>query len=402
MKAPVVGPAMSPVTSPAVSSAVTAELRSAADRHHPHLVWIATPDGCWVDLNEHWTVVTGRSIAQSLGIGWLECLAGNGRAQAEQQWRDALSARARAKFDVSIVRADGQEQLMVFTSDPVVSTQGELSGYVGCLEAKSELEVALRDSQAACRRAEAALQVRDQFLAVISHELRSPLSGIQSWAYVLERTLDGNAAPTMQRALTGIKTGVQQQVKLIDHLMDAAQVMSGRVTLQPEPLDPQSLFDEVLARLQSQLDEKRIEIRREIDPAAGKIEGDRVRTLQVIENLLANAIRFSEPGGAIIATVRLLGEEIRIGVTDFGKGIAPHRLPLLQDPDPQGASPTSADPSARGMSKPSRPWQPAGIGLKLALTRRLLELLRGRMTLTSEGEGKGAEFALYFPLLRSA
>ena len=121
----------------------------------------------------------------------------------------------------------------------------------------------------------------------------------------------------------------------------------------------------------------------------------------MIENLLANAIRFSEPGGTIIATVRLSGDEIRIGVTDFGKGIAPHRLPLLQDPDPQSEAPTSADASARGMSKPTRPWQPAGIGLKLALTRRLLELLGGRMTLTSEGEGKGAEFALYFPVLRT-
>ena len=391
-----------PVAHPVATPAVTAELRHAAARHHPHLVWIATPDGCWVDLNEHWAVLTGKSIAQSLGIGWLECLAGKGRARAEQQWRDAIAARAAAKFDVSIMRADGQEQQMVFTSNPVVSTQGELSGYVGCLEAKSELEAALRDSQAACRRAEAALQVRDQFLAVISHELRSPLSGIQSWAYVLERTIDGNAVPTMQRALAGIKTGVQQQVKLIDNLMDAAQVMSGRVTLQSEPLEPQLLFDEVLARLQPQLDEKRIEMRREIDPAGGKIAGDRVRILQVIENLLANAIRFSEPGGAIIATVQRAGEEIRIGVMDFGKGIAPHRLPLLQDPVPQAGPPTSADAGAAGLSSASRPWQPAGIGLKLALTRRLLELLGGRMTLTSEGEGKGAEFALYFPLLRSA
>jgi PAS domain S-box-containing protein len=381
---------------------VTAALRHAAARHHPSLVWIAAPDGSWVDLNENWTLLTGKSIPQSLGQGWLDCLAAPVRERAKQQWQAALAAREPVSIEVSLICADGSEQAMLLKSHPVLSAQGELSGFVGCLEEKSELEAQLREARAACRRIEAALQVRDQYLAVISHELRSPLSGIQSWAYVLERTLDGNATPTLRRALAGIKTGVQQQVKLIDELMDGAQVMSGRVALQCEPLAPQSLVDQALERLQGRLEEKGIQLAREIDTAMGKVNGDRVRMVQIIENILSNAIRFSAQGGAIVVAIHAHGDEVSIGVTDYGKGIAPHRLPLLQDPYAQQEVSAGAGNTAETHSAVARPWQAAGIGLKLALTRRLLELQGGRMTLASEGEGKGAEFVVHFPLLRTA
>jgi PAS domain S-box-containing protein len=380
---------------------VTAALRQAAAHHHPSLVWIATPDGSWVELHENWAQLTGKSVAQSLGQGWQQCMAESQRERIVQQWQEALRQEQPVSIDVALMRADGSEQAMSLHSRRVLSEQGVVNGYVGCLEAKSELQGQLREAQAQLERLRAGVQVRDQFLAVLSHELRTPLSGIQSWAYVLERTLDANA-PTLQRALSGIKTGVQQQVKLIDDLMDAAQVISGRVSLQHELLPPHWLFEQAVARLRERLDEKGLSVRQPAaadaagaaHPAgtAALIDGDRARTVQIVENILANAIRFSTQGGAIELTIERDAREVRLGVTDFGRGIAAQRLLLLQEPAAQAAATEGTDAA----------WQPAGVGLKLALTRRLLELHGAHLSVYSEGEGKGARFVMHFPLAAPA
>lgn len=365
-------------------------LRREAARQRPELVWIAAPDGNWIELNESWTALTGRAASQSLGYGWLDCLAPAQRPEIEQQWRAALAAGAALKLEIAVVCADGREQAMRLESRPVRSDEGELHGYVGHLEIQSETEAQLH---AALQQAQTALAVHDQFLATISHELRSPLSGIQSWAYVLERTVEGAPTSSVQRALAGIKTGVQQQVKLIDDLLDAAYVMSVRMVVQCEPLTPQDLLEEAVARLQVRFDEKQIQLHRQIDASPGQVNGDRGRLVQVLENILSNAIRFSEQGGTVVAAIQMLGDEVRIAVTDYGKGIAAHRLPLLRNPY------VPRDEAGTGSGTEVYPQPFSSIGMKLTLTRRLLALHGGRLTLASEGEGRGAEFAVYFPLL---
>ena len=369
-------------------------LRREAVLHHPSIAWMATPDGSWIELHESWSVLTGRSNASSLGDGWLESLAPAQRPLIERQWRAALAVGAPLKLEVCLMRADGGEQAMLFDSCPVRADDGELHGYIGYLGARSDTEAKLR---VALHKAQTALAVHDHFLATISHELRAPLSGIQSWAYVLEQSLGQAAVAPVPRALTGIKTGVDQQVKLLDDLLDAAYVMSPRIALQYESLKPQDLLEEVLLRQQARFEEKQLQLRCEIEADVGltRVQGDGNRMMQALENIVSNAIRFSEPGGTVVAAIQLLGDEVRIAVTDFGRGIAAHRLASLRNPYPQWKDPDT------GESTEARLQPFVSIGLKLTLTRRLLELHDGRLTLDSEGQGKGSEFAIFFPAHRA-
>jgi len=237
----------------------------------------------------------------------------------------------------------------------------------------------------ALRQARADIAARDQFLALLSHELRSPMSGIQSWAYVLENTIDRGAAAPVLQALAGIKTGVQQQVRLIDELLDATQVMSGQIALDLQPLQPQVEFDAVIDALAEQLKAKNISIERAYVASDYLMLGDSKRVFQVLCNLLRNAIRFSKPSTTIRLAVVPVADEVSLQVIDYGRGIDAQRLAVLRGPC---ATDDRIDADAA----------PRSGGLKLSLSQRLLELQHGRLAISSAGRDQGAQFTVYLPV----
>jgi len=233
----------------------------------------------------------------------------------------------------------------------------------------------------ALRQARADIAARDQFLALLSHELRSPMSGIQSWAYVLENTIDRGAAAPVLQALAGIKTGVQQQVRLLD----ATQVMSGQIALDLQPLQPQVEFDAVIDALAEQLKAKNISIERAYVASDYLMLGDSKRVFQVLCNLLRNAIRFSKPSTTIRLAVVPVADEVSLQVIDYGRGIDAQRLAVLRGPC---ATDDRIDADAA----------PRSGGLKLSLSQRLLELQHGRLAISSAGRDQGAQFTVYLPV----
>lgn len=250
-------------------------------------------------------------------------------------------------------------------------------------EAERERDALLLREQAARAQAEAAAAARDQFLAVVSHELRSPLNGIQNWAYVLESQVAGGA-PLMQRALAGIKTGVEQQVRLIEDLLDATRVMSGKLRLTREPFVLRTALDGALNSVRTLAAERGITLHVESALDEHEIDGDADRVQQILWNLLTNAIKFTQEGGDVWLSAELVGEVARIVVRDNGRGIAPAFLPYLFDPFRQADG--------------AHTRRTGGLGLGLALVKRLTELHGGRIYARSDGEQQGATFTVYLPL----
>ena len=250
-------------------------------------------------------------------------------------------------------------------------------------EAQLERDALLIREQASRMQAEAAARVRDEFLAIVSHELRSPLNGIQSWTHVLEAYVPMDQ-PLVERALAGIKLGVQQQVRLIEDLLDATLIMSGKLRLSKGAVAIEACIDNAIAAVAAHAEEKGITIIKKVVTPVGVVEVDGKRIEQVIWNLLSNAVKFTPDGGHVAVTLDVRDDDLIVSVKDDGRGIPAQFLPYLFDPFRQ------ADESSTRRA--------GGIGLGLTLVRRLTELHGGHVAVESEGENLGALFCVILPL----
>lgn len=238
---------------------------------------------------------------------------------------------------------------------------------------------AARQAQA---EAEAANRAKDDFLALVSHELRSPLSSILGWSRILKQ----NPADleTATKAIEIIERNAMIQRQLIEDLLDLARVTTGKLHLEVQGLSLRRVINEALDVVRPAAEGKGVEIRTNYDPASDFISGDPNRLQQVIWNLLSNAIKFTPAGGLITIESRRADSFIEICVTDTGEGIHSEVLPFIFDRYRQ------AD-TASGSGR-------AGLGLGLALVRQLVEAHGGVVKATSKGKGKGAVFTVKLPL----
>jgi signal transduction histidine kinase/ActR/RegA family two-component response regulator len=251
---------------------------------------------------------------------------------------------------------------------------------------KERDELLMRERNARIQ-AETAARARDQFLAIVSHELRAPLNGIQSWAHVLENYVkDATSSPLAQRALLGIKTGVGQQVRLIEDLLDVTRMMSGKLRLVKQPMTLLPVVQAALESVRPMASAKHIRLTCNFGITNEQIEGDADRIQQIVWNLLSNAVKFTHESGNVWLAVFVQDSEVCITVRDDGIGVSTDFLPHLFDRFTQ--EDTS---STRGHS---------GLGLGLFLVRHLIGLHGGKVDAYSEGESLGTTFTVHLPLRR--
>ncbi|HUJ00719.1 MAG TPA: ATP-binding protein [Usitatibacter sp.] len=252
-------------------------------------------------------------------------------------------------------------------------------------ERRAEL---LERERSARANAESATLARDQFLAIVSHELRSPLNGIKSWTHVLQNLLC-DAEPSVRRALAGIMIGVDHQVRLIDDLLDVTRALSGNLGLLKQPMPLLPVLADAVESLRATALEKELRIVTDYAMGDREIHGDPDRIRQIFVNLVTNAVKFTQPGGTIRVSARPEGAMARVEVRDNGAGIPPDFLPYLFDP-------------FRQADQGSASRRQEGLGLGLALVQRLAELHGGYVTCESDGVGRGATFRVYLPLRRDS
>ncbi|HEY9831870.1 MAG TPA: PAS domain S-box protein [Stenomitos sp.] len=240
-----------------------------------------------------------------------------------------------------------------------------------------------RDSEAARNAAQEANRMKDEFLAILSHELRSPLNAILGWTQMLRTRKFGEAATA--RALETIERNARAQTQLIEDLLDVSRIIRGKLNLNIYPLNLASVIEAAMNTVGPAADAKGIHM--EFISTAGTrlISGDAGRLQQVVWNLLSNAIKFTPQGGRVQVGLDSTHAHTQITVTDTGKGISPDFLPQVFDRFRQADSTTTRSYG--------------GLGLGLAIVRHLVELHGGTVQAESLGEGQGATFIVQLPLL---
>jgi PAS domain S-box-containing protein len=231
--------------------------------------------------------------------------------------------------------------------------------------------------------AERANRAKDEFLAIVSHELRSPLNALRGWGFLLSnaRPVD---PPLIERATSAIKRNVDHQARLIDDLLDTSRIMSGKLTIERRPLNLANVITGAVEVVRPSALAKRISMQMQGAAQPLGIEGDAARLHQVLVNLLSNAVKFTPEGGQITVATRTHDGRAQISVSDTGAGIDPEFLPRVFDRFSQADTSTTR--------------KHGGLGIGLALVRHLTELHGGRVRAESEGPGKGATFTVDLPL----
>jgi PAS domain S-box-containing protein len=248
--------------------------------------------------------------------------------------------------------------------------------------AEAEREELLLRERAARETAEAATRSKDEFLAVVSHELRSPLNAILGYAALLRY---GNLdAREVKQAVEVIERSGKAQAHLIDDLLDTARIISGKLRLAVGPVNLVSVIEESVQTIHPAAEAKGVSLLANLPPEIGQITGDPVRLQQVVWNLLSNAVKFTPQGGRVETQLERVDPHIRITVSDTGKGISPDFMPYVFDRFHQ-----SDASSAR---------RHGGLGLGLALVKYLVELHGGTIEAASAGEGQGATFNVTLPV----
>jgi signal transduction histidine kinase len=239
-------------------------------------------------------------------------------------------------------------------------------------------------AQKARAEAESANRLKDEFVSIVSHELRAPLNAILGWTAMLRRDdLDKELAT---RALQSVHDNATRQARLIEELLDFSRVSSGRLALERTEIEVRELLRGVVESLIPDMAAKGVSL--DFPPAPpARVAGDRSRLEQVFFNLLGNALKFTPAGGQISVTVAEQEQEVEVRVADSGVGIEPEFLPFVFERFKQGDN-------AGGREF-------GGLGLGLSIARQLVEAHEGRIAVESRGKGQGATFTVRLPVVLS-
>ncbi len=302
----------------------------------------------------------------------------------KQEGSDLKEARLRCK--------DGSYIWTLISARAILNEQNDFLGAIAMLtditdrkRTESERDRLLLLEQRARAEAEAANRIKDEFLAVLSHELRSPLNPIIGWAKLLQsRKFD---EISLKKALQTIERNAKLQAELIEDLLDVSRILQGKLNLNMIPVNLASTIEAAMETVHLAAEAKTIQIETMLDPK-GKVLGDSARLQQVLWNLLSNAVKFTATGGKVNVRLECIDAQVQISVSDTGKGIHSDFLPHVFDYFRQGDGTTTR--------------KFGGLGLGLAIARHLVEMHGGTICAESLGEDKGAIFTVRLPLLKEA
>ena len=363
------------------SSSDDIDTRDAADIA-PVLIWMAGEQGRCEWFNRPWREFTGRRLAELQGDGWLDDVHPEDTERCVAIFKTSLDARQPFSMDYRLRRHDGQYRWFVENGVPRHGADGRFLGYIGCcvdIHERKDLEERLAEHAQAMRLAD---RRQNEFLAMLSHQLRSPLAPISNAASVL-RTME-EANPTVQRLREIIERQVGRLRRLVDDLVDVTRVMQGQITLVKGRISVRDLLRAATETSQGKLDAAGHTLRVDLPHSPLWVNGDSIRLAQAVSNILSNAATFTPQPSVISVSARAVGDTLHIAIRDEGQGITAEFLPYVFDLF------SRHDLQAGG--------NPGGLGLGLPLARRVAQLHGGDVKAYSEGPGCGAEFVMSLPL----
>lgn len=340
----------------------------------PHLAWMANPDGYIHWYNDRWFQYTGTTIETMKGWGWQSVHDPEILPNVIKGWRQSLSSGEPWEVSFPLRSASGEYRIFATSAAPLRNAAGTIVQWFGTNTDVTDSLVARDKLQEANRR-------KDEFLAMLAHELRNPLSPIITAAELLNLTQSANAqvlntAKIISRQATHV-------AKLVDDLLDMSRVTRGLITLRNDILELSGVLNEALEQIQSSAQAKHHTLQFQFDESPVFIQGDLTRLIQIFSNLLSNAVRYTPPSGLISLRTEIRNGKVFISVADNGDGIPETLAPHIFDLFTQGAR--TSDRSQ------------GGLGLGLPLVKSLVELHAGKVTLFSEGAEKGSVFTVELP-----
>lgn len=354
------------------------QFRTLAD-NIPQLAWMADQTGWIFWYNRRWYEYTGTTPEEMEGWGWQSV---HDPVELERMlpgWNAAIAAGVPWEDTFPLRRHDGEMRWHLSRAMPVRDAEGNIVRWFGTntdVTEQRELEQALREND---RR-------KDEFLATLGHELRNPLASIVNAAEALAN--DGRApAGESGEMVEIVERQARHMSRLMDDLLDVARIARGKILLRAERLDLAEVVRQAAEDHRREVEEAGLSLAVEVFDRPLWVEGDRTRLAQVLANLLHNAVKFTDVGGVITVAVALEEGRGVVRVRDTGLGMTPEMLGRIFVPFSQ------ADASlARSRG---------GLGLGLALVKGLVDLHGGAVDATSEGLGRGSEFAIRLPLVEA-
>lgn len=372
-----------------------AELKASEERFRqladsaPVLIWISdtTRRATW--FNRPWLEFTGRTMEQEIGEGWAENVHPQDRERSLQIYAENFDARTPFEMDYRLRRHDGVYRWTMDRGIPRFGSTGQFLGFMGsCIdiherkEAENNSEALLKIEQEARVEAERTALLKDEFLATVSHEMRTPLTAMLGWVQLLRSgSLSGDTVP---QALETIERNARAQAKLIDDLLDMSRILSGRLRLDVQRVNPLEAVEAAIAAAEPAAAARKIKLSSVLDPHTGAVTGDPTRLQQIIWNLLNNAIKFTPAGGRVTVALERVGSHIKISVSDTGEGIKTEFLPHVFDRFRQQDASTVR--------------RHQGLGLGLAIVKQLVDLHGGSVLAKSGGPGEGSTFVVSLPV----
>ena len=328
-------------------------------------VGVSDGGGAWLEANDELLRIIGhdRDELRAGRLRWIDMTPEKYRPLEEERIAEARRRGACTPYEKEYVRGDGSPVPVLIGYAALEEGHDRFICFVLDLTPQKRVEAALKEAD---RR-------KDEFLAMLAHELRNPLAPVRNAVQVMKRL--GPADPTFQRAGEMMERQVEHLARLVDDLLDVSRVTRGKIKLQKEAVDLAAVVARAVETSQPLVEARRHELTVALPPGPVWLEGDAARLAQIVGNLLNNAAKYTEDGGHIrLAVERRPGEAV-LRVEDDGIGIPGDLLPHVFDLFTQGdRSPARVE---------------GGLGIGLTLVKSLVEMHGGRVEARSEGPGKG-------------
>jgi signal transduction histidine kinase/ActR/RegA family two-component response regulator len=298
-------------------------------------------------------------------------------AEAIGNWKESIATGIPYEVILPVLGANGNFRSFSVRAAPLRDADGKIVQWFGTATDVTPIQTAQDELKAADRR-------KDEFLAMLAHELRNPLAPISTAAVILKR--GAHDAERVAQASEIITRQVAHMASIVDDLLDVSRVTRGLVTVRNDLVELNGAVTEAIEQTHTFIKQKNLRFSTQLSSSELFVRGDRTRLVQVFSNILHNAAKYTPAGGVVELFLREKCDSVEFSVTDEGVGIDPEFLPHIFDLFTQGER---TPDRAQG-----------GLGLGLALVKSLVKLHHGEVIARSEGLGKGSEFVVLLPFLR--
>ncbi|MEO6392124.1 MAG: PAS domain S-box protein [Pyrinomonadaceae bacterium] len=348
----------------------------------PQKIFTTTPDGAASYVNPQWCKFSGLTADEFNGFAWAKTIHPDDRAQVVELWRRSVETGTDFRYEMRFRRWDGIYIWHLTQTTALRDDQGEVVMWVGSstdVHEQKETSQQLRHLAAELSEAD---HRKNEFLAILAHELRNPLAPIRNALRVVQ--LSGGDRDVILPAAEMMERQVDQLVRLVDDLLDVSRVSHGRIELRREHIELAAVIHRAVETCQPAIDERRHELLVTLPDAPVFLNADPHRLAQTFSNLLNNAGKYTDPGGRISISATVRERFVEVSIKDSGIGIPVEKQGNIFDMFAQ---------VDRSLERSQ-----GGLGIGLTLVKKLVELHEGSVRLLSAGAGLGSEFVVRLPV----